>query len=1112
MTQYFQRFSDFLHNFAGRSYARGELIVTIGFFVAGVLGLLAGILFVRNPVTTGILNQLDVDQPLQRLVLGIVLFIAGMAISGGILGAIGGWLLTIVDALAPVRRYVLTGALAFAIPQAIVTPIAILLTSLIGIYYNNIDTNPMHLSLLFGIFGLFYGMLMGLLLGFSSVGFRYGWGVLFFAMLGGVIGGTATGWLMMIVMGELRMGELLAHRWLLLLILSTFYGVMGLFLGPIYVWFHRARMEGGKLPHDAGRFWRIIAVFAIVVLLLNLVGTFSQLYSFAMMHPASTSPVLVSEARGVAWNAPQQLKQGSAAFPPDMAAASDGRLGLVWTQQGSTHSEITLSQAAVDESGQPAWGEPIRVSSPDGLASNPQIAADEQGNWLIVWEEVSAEGSGSGQIMFSRCQGDDCTQPMTLSTPSSCATAARNPSSPVIAVDDADGVMVVWQIEDGTMLFTSWTGNASPPSPDCLPFGGELPQLTAAGAGAFVLTYEQGDDVALARYASGAWSAAPLWQEPGHDPTIFRDREGTIHAAWCKAEGDLRYWNSQDNAFETIDAPACSTRPALSEDGYGRVHVIWHGSQVIDNFDQVKPGSFLYDGMRLTDGWGPAVIVARTQRPLIAAAATGGDAAMHLAWIDGDQLVWQSSQPHYTCPDSTGSPYGDAILHLLQTDPYRPPGAPVPFCNNEFLALFFLPEPAPDEPKAPSPHGAFDDVGQQIREARFEVLFATMEWEADEHMDSPGFVFAQAVTDLYQKVKAHPEDYPRGMTVRVLLGNYPELATFTWGQQVWNVMDVLQKAGLPEMENPDLGWKVELANFDGQNPHSHAKFLIIDGQKVMAAGFNYSYLHLLQSDPSGLGVSLVDFGMFFRGPVAQDAVTGYDDLWDGSTLVQCPDLNPPDGDWSSYCTEIAGGAVASHVPEALLYYPTSAHDVAFSLLRTYNRPESDKALEALIRSAQDTIDIFEVNFSMELYCSLGIIMDDFCSMDDALPYMDALLDVMETNGVHIRVLTTDVNMNGIENSVAIETFKEALESRGLSDQAEFRYYDGRMHAKAFLVDDAFLVVGSQNFHYSAWGDGKGLVEYNLATNSDAAIAEFQDAFEFYWSQSKPVVKGEIRSE
>jgi cardiolipin synthase len=96
--------------------------------------------------------------------------------------------------------------------------------------------------------------------------------------------------------------------------------------------------------------------------------------------------------------------------------------------------------------------------------------------------------------------------------------------------------------------------------------------------------------------------------------------------------------------------------------------------------------------------------------------------------------------------------------------------------------------------------------------------------------------------------------------------------------------------------------------------------------------------------------------------------------------------------------------------------------------------------------------------------------------------------------------------------VAIQVMQKELARRGISDQAEFRYYTGRMHTKAFLVDDQFLVVGSQNFHYSAWGDDRGLVEYNIATDSPDAIEDFQRAFEYYWERGKPVVPKEIRSE
>ncbi|HEY53268.1 MAG TPA: hypothetical protein G4N94_07395 [Caldilineae bacterium] len=850
------------------------------------------------------------------------------------------------------------------------------------------------------------------------------------------------------------------------------------------------------------------------MLFINLAGGAFQIFAFAGMHPPSTSTAISSETIGVAWSEPQTVPGSEDALPdpPSLAASPDGRLALAWAQQDDGGSEVLLSFASMNEFGQPLWEQPLSLTSPDTSASRPQVAADSRGNWHVVWEEAEAGGSPA-RIMHTRCTGDACTPPVSLSSPApACAPTASNPAAPAIAIDGTDGVMVVWQVENGPMLFSTWPAETPPPaSPACLPFDGSRPQLTTAGDGAFALAYQASDGVALTRYESNGWLPAQILQEAGHDPTLFSDRAGVIHTAWCGDDGRVHYRRAGSDATEMIDAPGCSGRPALSEDSHARVHIAWRGDQVANNFGIIAPGSFLYDSVRRDDGWSPAYIVAPTQELFSPAMILGPTNAMHMAWADGDRLVHQSSQPHYACPDSTGSTYGDAILGVLTSGVYRPADAFIPFCQNYYRGLLYLPDPVPVfTQKKATEYGGFDDISDEIRQARYEVLFTNMERMADVNEDSPGFVFAQAVTALYNNLKAHPERYPRGVTVRILLGNYPEVSTFSWGEQIWNVMDVLQKAGLPELENPQLGWKVELANFDGQNPHSHAKFTVIDGRMVTAAGFNYSYLHLDKDNPSGLGISLVDFGMAFQGPVAQDAVADFDDLWSGTEKVVCPGMEPPRGDWTRYCT--FEPVDTNHAPETLLYRPTQQDDVAFSLLRTYNRPESDRALEALLRSAQDTIDIFEVNFSLKIYCSLGFVMDDFCSMDDSLPWMKALVDVMDKNGVRIRVLVTDVNMNGIENSVAIQVMKEELARRGLSDQAEFRYYSGRMHTKAFLVDDQFLSVGSQNFHYSAWGDGSGLVEYNIATDSPDAIAEFQRAFGYYWERGKPVTPKEVRSE
>jgi phosphatidylserine/phosphatidylglycerophosphate/cardiolipin synthase-like enzyme len=87
--------------------------------------------------------------------------------------------------------------------------------------------------------------------------------------------------------------------------------------------------------------------------------------------------------------------------------------------------------------------------------------------------------------------------------------------------------------------------------------------------------------------------------------------------------------------------------------------------------------------------------------------------------------------------------------------------------------------------------------------------------------------------------------------------------------------------------------------------------------------------------------------------------------------------------------------------------------------------------------------------------------------------------------------------------VAIEVMRQELARRGISDLVEFRYLDGRMHTKGVLIDDKLLIVGSQNFHYSSFGES-GLAEYNLATQSPEAVSQFKQTFDYYWQSAKPV--------
>ena len=133
---------------------------------------------------------------------------------------------------------------------------------------------------------------------------------------------------------------------------------------------------------------------------------------------------------------------------------------------------------------------------------------------------------------------------------------------------------------------------------------------------------------------------------------------------------------------------------------------------------------------------------------------------------------------------------------------------------------------------------------------------------------------------------------------------------------------------------------------------------------------------------------------------------------------------------------------------------------------------------------------------MNVVCDLNVLFE-VCNYANRLDYMEAIMEAVESRRVKARILIEQHPIDGLENKIAVEAFAQELERRGLSDLVEFRYFDGETHIKSALIDDEFLVIGSQNYHYSAWGKN-GLTEYNLALDAPEAIEDYRRMFEYRW--------------
>jgi phosphatidylserine/phosphatidylglycerophosphate/cardiolipin synthase-like enzyme len=586
--------------------------------------------------------------------------------------------------------------------------------------------------------------------------------------------------------------------------------------------------------------------------------------------------------------------------------------------------------------------------------------------------------------------------------------------------------------------------------------------------------------------------------------------DGSEHQAWCSPGGSIQY-QLGDGPTEQIDFPSCSSTPAIVLDQDGIPHIVWYTQEVRNSTGATSPASLLVESIRRNGEWSEAAIAARTDGEALPALSLDTEDNLILVWEDAADTsgnVYLSIQENYECSEDDLSSVELAGIEAILGGDTRPPGTEIPYCRNEFDRIIYTPNPEAEySDQQITQNGGFDQVSALIEEAEYEVLFNVMQYVETNAEPSPGRILAESVGKLYQEVKSNPEDYPRGMTVRILLGNYPIISNFTWGDQIIEVIKDLKWAGVEKMVDPEIGWRVEVANYPGVYPHSHNKMFVVDGKLAGGLGFNYNYIHFTKDHPSGGGDDLFDLGMTVRGPVAQDAITHYDDMWNGANQVHCEDLTLPDGQWQDTCQEVK--ATNDHVPEVLrAYLPMEGDTNAFSLYRSKVFGEADDFIAASLAASTESIELITANFSLDLYCMINLLAPGFCTLNDSMPYIDAILEAVEKNQTHVRVIMENANTYGLENRVTAMVIYPELAKRGLEDLVELRFFNGRTHSKSGLIDDALLIIGSQNFQYSAWGKGGGLGENMITTSDPEAIAEFKALFETKWQEAVPVDEAE----
>ena len=252
---------------------------------------------------------------------------------------------------------------------------------------------------------------------------------------------------------------------------------------------------------------------------------------------------------GGSWSEPVALSDESeAAALPHIASDSEGNLTAIWVLGGE--------EGIIQSKARPAGGgwssEAVDVSGEEALSSYPQIAIDGQGDAVVVWQQkdIPAPSGFHYFIQTARRAEGSWSTPLTISTEDGLAM------NPALAVDPDGNATVIWvwaplatgmahglQARSGTaggtwgaITYVATRASAFDPSESSI-------QLLADPQGNVTAVWEgwsAPNNIVRSAYRTvgGPWSA-PVTLSTGDSfiPAAAIDPQGAVTAVWSGRQG-----------------------------------------------------------------------------------------------------------------------------------------------------------------------------------------------------------------------------------------------------------------------------------------------------------------------------------------------------------------------------------------------------------------------------------------------------------------------------------------------------------------------------------------------------------------------------------------------
>ncbi len=298
--------------------------------------------------------------------------------------------------------------------------------------------------------------------------------------------------------------------------------------------------------------------------------------------------------------------------PAELAFDANGNAIAIWSQTFTTRLSIYASHYLKGT----GWGAPVLLEVSTYIASQPQVAMNDNGDAIAVWQQTSATSSN---IWASHYDGTSWSVPALIETDDTGSAGF-----PQINIDNSGNALAVWRHHDGTrnnVMANRYTAG------------------DGWGTAALIESVDTDNVSGIKMAMDGSGNALVVWdQYDGNRDNIWANRFDSNTTSW---DGAVQIDNNDTGGAYTAQ---------ITMNDAGNAVAIWQQRDGID--DNIAANTYIAGS-----GWGTAeVIDNRTERADYMNVAIDANGNALAIWQQSDGAFESVYSNYYTAGSGWGTP------------------------------------------------------------------------------------------------------------------------------------------------------------------------------------------------------------------------------------------------------------------------------------------------------------------------------------------------------------------------------------------------------------------------------------------------------------------------